>query len=147
MSDLFSITFYKCYVVFLFCYIFFFFSSRRRHTRCALVTVFQTCARPICQKGGCCMKRVYFIRPIGQAGPVKIGCSVGPNKRRHELETWSPVPLEIVAEIDGGFDIERRFHAKFQDTHERREWFTWSQGLDRKSTRLNSSHYSAYRIP
>src|SRR3546814_12747101 len=54
-----------------------------------------SCAKGISQKGGCCMKRVYFIRPIGQAGPVKIGCSVGPNKRRPELETWSPVPLEI----------------------------------------------------
>src|SRR3546814_2773216 len=29
------------------CYIFFF-SSRRRHTRCALVTGVQTCALPIC---------------------------------------------------------------------------------------------------
>src|SRR3546814_7446750 len=28
-------------------YIFFFFSSRRRHTRCALVTGVQTCALPI----------------------------------------------------------------------------------------------------
>src|SRR3546814_7946957 len=29
------------------CYILFFFSSRRRHTRCALVTGVQTCALPI----------------------------------------------------------------------------------------------------
>src|SRR3546814_7940166 len=29
--------------------IFFFFSSRRRHTRCALVTGVQTCALPICR--------------------------------------------------------------------------------------------------
>src|SRR3546814_6631111 len=28
---------------------FFFFSSRRRHTRCALVTGVQTCALPICK--------------------------------------------------------------------------------------------------
>src|SRR3546814_2791795 len=93
------------------------------------------------------MKRVYFIRPIGQAGPVKIGCSVGPNKRRHELETWSPVPLEIVAEIDGGFDIERRFHAKFQDTHERREWFTWSQGLDDTITAINAGELDVSTLP
>src|SRR3546814_2055361 len=34
--------------VFVFCYlVFFFFSSRRRHTRCALVTGVQTCALPI----------------------------------------------------------------------------------------------------
>src|SRR3546814_13729511 len=31
------------------CYVFFFFSSRRRHTRCALVTGVQTCALPISQ--------------------------------------------------------------------------------------------------
>src|SRR3546814_7099932 len=30
------------------CYYWFFFSSRRRHTRCALVTGVQTCALPIC---------------------------------------------------------------------------------------------------
>src|SRR3546814_18538978 len=38
-----------CYV-FTFCtlLVFFFFSSRRRHTRCALVTGVQTCALPIC---------------------------------------------------------------------------------------------------
>src|SRR3546814_2322798 len=34
-----------CVFVFLVC--FFFFSSRRRHTRCALVTGVQTCALPI----------------------------------------------------------------------------------------------------
>src|SRR3546814_7047036 len=31
----------------LHCYVLFFFSSRRRHTRCALVTGVQTCALPI----------------------------------------------------------------------------------------------------
>src|SRR3546814_4733827 len=32
------------------CFLFFFFSSRRRHTRCALVTGVQTCALPILGK-------------------------------------------------------------------------------------------------
>src|SRR3546814_1112358 len=36
------------YHLFFFClFLFFFFSSRRRHTRCALVTGVQTCALPI----------------------------------------------------------------------------------------------------
>src|SRR3546814_5927477 len=35
----------SCLVLFLF-----FFSSRRRHTRCALVTGVQTCALPICRR-------------------------------------------------------------------------------------------------
>src|SRR3546814_10821609 len=34
-------------VVMVFCVFVFFFSSRRRHTRCALVTGVQTCALPI----------------------------------------------------------------------------------------------------
>src|SRR3546814_3560615 len=36
---------WNCVCLILFC--FFFFSSRRRHTRCALVTGVQTCALPI----------------------------------------------------------------------------------------------------
>src|SRR3546814_5427795 len=37
--------------VFVYVVVFFLFSSRRRHTRCALVTGVQTCALPICQIG------------------------------------------------------------------------------------------------
>src|SRR3546814_3346510 len=49
------------YLCFLFCYIVFlllsfFFSSRRRHTRCALVTGVQTCALPI------------WVKTIAQSG-------------------------------------------------------------------------------
>src|SRR3546814_5508439 len=36
-----------CVVVILVLFVLFFFSSRRRHTRCALVTGVQTCALPI----------------------------------------------------------------------------------------------------
>src|SRR3546814_7295695 len=38
--------FFVC--IFIFFVFFFFFSSRGRHTRCALVTGVQTCALPIC---------------------------------------------------------------------------------------------------
>src|SRR3546814_4505772 len=41
-----SITF-CVYMMLSLCVLFFFFSSRRRHTRCALVTGVQTCALPI----------------------------------------------------------------------------------------------------
>src|SRR3546814_3286768 len=37
----------SCFLLFLYLSLFFFFSSRRRHTRCALVTGVQTCALPI----------------------------------------------------------------------------------------------------
>src|SRR3546814_17820126 len=41
---------------------FFFFSSRRRHTRCALVTGVQTCALPISPEGGQSMNEM--VSPI-----------------------------------------------------------------------------------
>src|SRR3546814_5034650 len=39
-----------------------FFSSRRRHTRCALVTGVQTCALPICCQGETGMRRSRYSR-------------------------------------------------------------------------------------
>src|SRR3546814_2151772 len=39
----------------MFYYLCFFFSSRRRHTRCALVTGVQTCALPICYAKCCAL--------------------------------------------------------------------------------------------
>src|SRR3546814_2617636 len=40
--------------------IFFFFSSRRRHTRCALVTGVQTCALPICANALAAQKDAFL---------------------------------------------------------------------------------------
>src|SRR3546814_10806515 len=45
------------------CHIFFF-SSRRRHTRCALVTGVQTCALPIC-----CGCLICFFSGVAEGGP------------------------------------------------------------------------------
>src|SRR3546814_12901783 len=43
----------------------FLFSSRRRHTRCALVTGVQTCALPISPKGNIILpNRLFFIRRL-----------------------------------------------------------------------------------
>src|SRR3546814_7282336 len=54
------------FVLFVVC---FFFSSRRRHTRCALVTGVQTCALPICRDPRLgCGARGLPRRPPGRAG-------------------------------------------------------------------------------
>src|SRR3546814_4525576 len=60
------------------CY-FFFFSSRRRHTRCALVTGVQTCALPISRDGSRQLrlaKRVragqVFVNNYGAGGGVEL---------------------------------------------------------------------------
>ena len=75
------------------------------------------------------MNHVYFIKPVDMLGPIKIGRSVSPDGRRATLETWCPFPLEIVAEMAGPKELERRFHAYFLDLHIRHEWFRVSNEL------------------
>src|SRR3546814_4209811 len=53
-------------------YVCFFFSSRRRHTRCALVTGVQTCALPISEAGEDHHEQV----DVGDEQPVKHGGGV-----------------------------------------------------------------------
>lgn len=66
---------------------------------------------------------IYFVRPVGAPGPVKIGCSESPEKRLETLMTWSPMPLEIAATVPGSFDLERNIHQCFADLYSHREWF------------------------
>lgn len=69
------------------------------------------------------MPHVYFIKPVEMDGPIKIGCSMYPETRLRSLMSWSPVDLEIVAQVDGDFDLERRLHAMFAAHYRRQEWF------------------------
>lgn len=74
-------------------------------------------------------RRVYFIRPIGMEGPVKIGCSKWPADRLQSLMAWSPFRLEVAAETPGGFDLERNIHDCFADQYSHSEWFHPSKRL------------------
>src|SRR3546814_7347846 len=67
--------------VIIFCV--FFFSSRRRHTRCALVTGVQTCALPICSAGSTpCADRAGPLN-----GPSRCATqSKGPADNRSMIE-------------------------------------------------------------
>src|SRR3546814_9355920 len=96
----------------------FFFSSRRRHTRCALVTGVQTCALPISDGGA---SRARSLRgpgnrpwpptgvadPGGGTGRAELGADQGPDagvrseERRGGKECvstcrtrWSPYPYK-----------------------------------------------------
>src|SRR3546814_1535227 len=106
--------------------IFFFFSSRRRHTRCALVTGVQTCALPI-----------SFHSRFSGAG---LSAMFAPRKPRHPLlrallgvvGVLLLVGLLVVglfvgvAMLTGGL-VMRLLRQR-------------GKPIDRKSTRLNSSH-------
>src|SRR3546814_10276848 len=104
---------------------FFFFSSRRRHTRCALVTGVQTCALPICPPEARFPDRYgadYSLRSIDRSAPGRGGWEARPGSRmvgrapggpatrrrtahpcrRPPEETWPCALLRYGHRIDGG---------------------------------------------
>src|SRR3546814_7154499 len=99
----------------------FFFSSRRRHTRCALVTGVQTCALPICEP----LKEDAIFRIASMTKPIT---SIAFMMLLEEGKVALSDPLT-------------KFCPEFKDTGV----FVAGGGnvpllTDRKSTRLNSSH-------
>ena len=60
---------------------------------------------------------VYFLKPVRKKGPIKIGCSFRPVSRLTAMMSWSPYKLEIVAQIEGDFVLERKIHNCFADSH------------------------------
>lgn len=66
---------------------------------------------------------VYFIKPIGLPGPIKIGCSHAPEQRIENLAAWSPWPLEIMVTVPGDGKLERKIHDRFARHHSHKEWF------------------------
>ena len=68
-------------------------------------------------------KRVYFVRPVGMDGPIKIGCSADPDGRLKVLSAWSPFPLELIGSVPGDFKEEGHIHRRFSNLHTRKEWF------------------------
>lgn len=67
--------------------------------------------------------RIYFIKPVGQDGPIKIGFSNFDKARLGAMMSWSPVPLEIIASVPGSLALEKQVHDCFADCHSHREWF------------------------
>ncbi|WP_313030426.1 GIY-YIG nuclease family protein [Brucella sp.] len=73
--------------------------------------------------------KVYFIKPVGMDGPIKIGSSTCPEKRLESLAVWSPFPLEIIISVDGDLSDEQFIHSCFADVHSHKEWFKSSKLL------------------
>jgi hypothetical protein len=67
---------------------------------------------------------VYFIKPVGQDGPIKIGSSSNVGRRLEQLAAWSPYPLQVLVAIPGDGKLERNIHECFADAYTHREWFT-----------------------
>lgn len=69
------------------------------------------------------MRYVYFLKPVGMYGPVKIGTSETPMNRLHTLMAWSPFKLELMATTPGSWKLEHKLHCRFARSHLHAEWF------------------------
>src|SRR3546814_7255121 len=72
---------------------FFFFSSRRRHTSCALVTGVHTCALPIWAASTTSALRIGASLSIGAAEP-RVASGVGHVRARHPVELLAGLVAE-----------------------------------------------------
>src|SRR3546814_7269338 len=92
---------------------FFFFASRRRHTRCALVTGVQTCALPISSDRALTFEaadafQVGAVERLGQpepaapaARPAHDGAALDP-AREYEVEFLADLEMAVVDEAEIG---------------------------------------------
>ena len=63
---------------------------------------------------------VYFIR---QGEFIKIGFTESPLNRLSQLQTANPNNLEVLLIIDGGRELEVKYHELFKEHIYRGEWF------------------------
>src|SRR3546814_5469788 len=108
--------------------LYFFFSSRRRHTRCALVTGVQTCALPI-----------FLVCCAGTGNAMKTA------SRSKEDGSIKHFPAEafnrlIQINLVGTFRCVAKSAAGMLTLDPGTDGERGAIVIDRKSTRLNSSH-------
>lgn len=90
---------------------------------------------------------VYFLRPVGADGPVKIGHSQRPLVRLQTFASWSPVELELAATTPGSRTLEARFHAMFWDDHLHGEWFAASPRLTSLIADIAGGRFDPSAVP
>lgn len=71
------------------------------------------------------IERVYFIGTALRTGElIKVGYSRDPNARLKTLQTGHGKPLQIFATIEGGKDLEAKYHRRWRTRRREGEWFT-----------------------
>lgn len=91
--------------------------------------------------------KVYFLRPVQQRGPIKIGWSRLPTDRLRAYQNWSPVLLELIATTPGDEGLEAKLHAQFAHLHLHGEWFRWAHELDATIASIISGTFDPEGLP
>src|SRR3546814_9525578 len=130
----------------------FFFSSRRRHTRCALVTGVQTCALPI-------LIQIFLLVIVSQGSPcLEIGSVAAPASTGHSRaissftfrRRFSSLRSPWAQQVSSGEAGSNRGRSAPLERTRMRSLFTrqssgdaplhWSEHQDRKSKSLKPRH-------
>jgi hypothetical protein len=101
---------------------------------------------------------IYFIRPVGADGPIKIGHTRRPEYRLYCCQACSPVRLEIAAQLEVAGDaqprarrealhLERRFHIKYADDRLHNEWFAATPELLADIASINAGAFDTDTLP
>src|SRR3546814_4882246 len=86
-------------------FVVFFFSSRSRHTSCALVTGVQTCALPICKAPPFVWRNdSKAILGVRQDTMRPSGFALGPLSPIEIPNDGEPHPLPLLKDVAGGLD-------------------------------------------
>lgn len=72
--------------------------------------------------------KVYFLH-APSVNLIKIGHSADPELRFQQLRLMSPVPLEVIGMIPGGYELEQELHNKFAHLQSHGEWFHATEEL------------------
>src|SRR3546814_9652910 len=128
------------------CFLLFFFSSRRRHTRCALVTGVQTCALPILSRRTPRRRRLMSLtrRQFAKANAAAIAATVAGMPIASSASNliteadatnlkWDKAPCRFCGTGCGVMVATREGRVVATHGDVKAE-------VDRESTRLNSSH-------
>jgi hypothetical protein len=76
------------------------------------------------QRGPC----VYFVG-AAEEGPVKIGFTCELPSRLRSLQNSCPIPIKLLAAVQGGRDVEKAYHARFAADRLHGEWFARSEAI------------------
>ncbi|MFM9584232.1 GIY-YIG nuclease family protein [Streptomyces caniscabiei] len=79
------------------------------------------------------MEDLVYVIGTPESHVAKVGVSNAPERRLRQIQSMSPLPLQILWTCSGGYDLERRLHSYLAPYRSHGEWFNF-QGLDPVAT-------------
>lgn len=72
---------------------------------------------------------IYVVQMGGEGGPVKIGISKNPSARLLDLSVGSPLPVVLLATMEGDRPEEAALHRRFMEYRLNGEWFQFCEDI------------------